>query len=120
MSSILGGRQEPEEKIIWEKLLSFIGTIPDFMLFHYGGYERTFIKRMEASYGGDIKTINKLKSRTINVLAAIYGNIYFPTYSNDLKSIATFLGYKWATEDATGLKSLLWRYEWDSTGSTIL
>ena len=111
---------KPEEKIIWEKLLSFIGTIPDFMLFHYGGYERTFIKRMEASYGGDIKTINKLKSRTINVLAAIYGNIYFPTYSNDLKSIATFLGYKWATEDATGLKSLLWRYEWDITGSTIL
>jgi predicted RecB family nuclease len=32
----------------------------------------------------------------INLLSVIFGQIYFPTYSNGLKEIAGWLGFKWS------------------------
>ncbi|MEW6419623.1 MAG: TM0106 family RecB-like putative nuclease [Nitrospirota bacterium] len=92
-----------EEKIIWESFLGIIERMGDFVLLHYGNYESKYIKQMSMQYGGDSELLKKIKSRTFNILSAIYGRIYFPTYSNDLKSIALFLGFHWSDPNASGL-----------------
>ncbi|MBE0427612.1 MAG: TM0106 family RecB-like putative nuclease [Nitrospirae bacterium] len=102
-----------EEKIIWESFLGIIERIGDFVLLHYGNYESKYIKQMSMQYGGDSELLKKIKSRTFNILSAIYGRIYFPTYSNDLKSIALFLGFHWSDPNASGLQSILWRQKWE-------
>ncbi len=107
------------EKIIWGSFLEKMEALKDFVLFHYGSYETKFLKQMGAQYGGSSELLEKIKSRSFNVLAAIYGHIYFPTYSNDLKSIASFLGFKWSDYNASGLMSLLWRQQWEVTGKII-
>jgi hypothetical protein len=33
---------------------------------------------------------------SVNVLSVIFGQIYFPTYSNGLKEIAGWLGFVWS------------------------
>jgi predicted RecB family nuclease len=38
----------------------------------------------------------------INLLSVIFGQIYFPTYSNGLKDIAGWLGFKWSDQDVSG------------------
>jgi predicted RecB family nuclease len=62
---------------------------------------------MGTLYGGETDLLEKLQSHAFNILSAIYGYIYFPVYSNDLKSIASFLGFKWSNDNASGLRSLL-------------
>jgi hypothetical protein len=47
------------------------------------------------------------------VLSLVYPHIYFPTYSNSLKQIGSFLGFKRENPSATGLESVMWRKTWE-------
>lgn len=106
-----------EEIIIWKSFLEIVARLDNFVLFHYGSYETKFMKLMGSQYGGDSELFERIKSQTFNVLSAIYGRIYFPTYSNDLKSIASFLGFNWSDPNAAGIMSILWREQWQITGN---
>lgn len=107
-----------EEKIIWAAFLHTLAQIENPQLVHYGSYETTFLKRMKERYGNPIEgaaILDQLIKDSVNVLSAIYAQIYFPTYSNSLKEIAPYLGFQWSESDASGLNSLLWRSEWEIT-----
>lgn len=107
------------EEIIWDSFLEKMGALKDFVLFHYGSYETKFLKQMGAQYRGSNELLEKIISHSFNVLSAIYGKIYFPSYCNDLKSIASFLGFKWTDHNASGLMSLLWRQQWEKNKDDI-
>ncbi len=109
-----------EEELIWKSFLEMMEHITDYALFHYGSYETKFLKQMGSIYGGKQELLEIIRSRCFNVLSAIYGRIYFPTYSNDLKSIASFLGFKWSEIDASGLQSIKWRAQWDQSRTEVL
>ena len=51
--------------------------------------------------------------RLVNVLTLIYGTVYFPTYSNGLKDVASTLGFSWTEKNASGIQSLVWRHRWE-------
>jgi hypothetical protein len=53
--------------------------------------------------------------QSINVLSFLFAHIYFPTHSNGLKDIGNFIGAKWHASDASGVQSLVWRYQWEET-----
>jgi hypothetical protein len=53
--------------------------------------------------------------RSTNVLSVVHPHVYFPTYSNGLKEIGRFLGYARVQEDATGLQTIAWRKNWETT-----
>jgi predicted RecB family nuclease len=112
-SHSLWASDQTEEKEIWAIFLAKIAALDDFVLFHYGSYETKFLKQMGTKYGGNDELFAKIKSSSFNVLSAIYGQLYFPTYSNDLKSIASFWGFKWSEPNASGLTSVLWRKQWE-------
>jgi hypothetical protein len=59
----------------------------------------------------------RLLSRLVNVLSVIYAHVYFPTYSNGLKDIGKFLGFRWTEADASGIQSIVWRRKWEETCS---
>ncbi len=109
-----------EEASIWAALLAAVQPIADFVLFHYGGYESKFLERMEARYGGDVGLIARLKAHSINVLSLLHTRVYFPVHSNDLKSVAGCLGFRWSTAGASGLQSIAWRRGWEETGDESL
>ena len=114
-SHSLWASDKTEEKVIWSLFLEKMVVLKDFVLFHYGSYETKFIKQMGAQYCGSNEWLEKIEARSFNVLSAIYGRIYFPTYSNGLKSIASFLGFKWSEPNASGLTSVLWRRRWEES-----
>ncbi|MBW4458036.1 MAG: TM0106 family RecB-like putative nuclease, partial [Nostoc indistinguendum CM1-VF10] len=104
-----------DEEGIWKAFLEILINYDELTLLHYGKYEINFLERMKKKYGGDDILFEKIISSSINVLSLIYANIYFPTYSNSLKDIGFYLGYKWSEKGANGLKSIVWRYEWENT-----
>jgi predicted RecB family nuclease len=51
----------------------------------------------------------------VNVLSLIYARVYFPVHTNDLKSVAGCLGFRWSDPDASGLQGIVWRREWEGS-----
>src|SRR5207253_10381595 len=89
-------------------------------LIHYGAFESVFLKQMCKNYGGppnDTCAAKALKS-SVNLLSVIFGQIYFPTYSNGLKEIAGWLGFRWSDRDSSGVQSIVWRAEWERAQAT--
>ena len=105
-----------EEQEIWAAFLQTLAQIDHPQLIHYGSYETTFLKRMQARYRAAVEPpafLDQLIAASVNVLSVIYAQIYFPTYSNSLKEIAHYLGFQWSESDASGLHTLLWRSQWE-------
>ena len=66
---------------IWSEFLHILKRESISTLVHFGSYETTFLRRMEARYSDlvdDADFIAKLISGAINLLSVIYGQIYFP------------------------------------------
>jgi hypothetical protein len=105
-----------EEALIWRDCIRTLCEIEAPQLLHYGSYETTFFRRMIKQYGGmDAPDgfIGALLAKAVNVVSIIHGNVYFPTYSNGLKEIASHLGYRWSTLVASGSRSVELRRAWE-------
>src|SRR5262249_16848673 len=87
-----------DEAEIWRQLLEEISQYDDFVLYHYGSYEKRFLAEMNRKQGCDPRLISGLNSSTCNVLSLIYSHVYFPAYSNGLKDIAAALGFHWSSQ----------------------
>jgi predicted RecB family nuclease len=104
-----------EEGKMWADCLCALGAIEAPRLVHYGSYETTFLRQMKKRYPNPERTalLDQLISSAVNLLSTIYARVYFPTYSNGLKDVARYLGFRWAEPTASGLVALAWRREWE-------
>jgi predicted RecB family nuclease len=105
-----------EERKIWSSSLLVLAQVENPQLIHYGSYETFFLKRMTERYGAmgeNANLVAQLSARAVNLLSFIYGQVYFPTYSNGLKEIAQHLGFQWSDEAASGANALRWRLKWE-------
>jgi predicted RecB family nuclease len=105
------------ERFIWKELLNALSTIPDPRLVHFGAYETIFVKRMFARYGGPSagSAAASAIERAVNLLSMVFAHIYFPTFSNGLKDIAGYLGFRRAGSPSSGLEAIVWRYRWEAS-----
>ena len=111
------------ERDIWLSCLHTLKSVEGVHLVHYGSYETQFLKRMKSRYAHgaeDVAFVDQLISSSTNLLSFTYAQIYFPTYSNRLKEIANYLGFAWSEPDASGLRSVAWRSEWEATRNPII
>jgi predicted RecB family nuclease len=105
-----------EEPRLLLQFLDVVGRYDDFRIYCYGGYEAAFLRRM-------IKVLKRqelderLLPRLVNVLSVVHAHVYFPTYSNGLKDIGKFLGFRWTEANASGIQSVVWRRKWEETRS---
>jgi len=107
-----------EEEAIWRDCFNFLSNLETPIIICYGSFETRFLKRMKLRYQHTIHELEKLDemiANSINLLTIIYGQIYFPTYSNSLKDIGHYFGYEWSEPDASGIRSLMWRSKWEVT-----
>lgn len=103
-----------DELANFEQFLAVLSQFDEYTLFSYGGYETAFLKRMQKL--PDLKPqVDRILEASVNILSIIYAHLYFPTYSNGLKDVGSCLGFTWTDPEATGLQSLVWRAQWEST-----
>jgi predicted RecB family nuclease len=109
-----------EYNVIIEQFLMIVNKHRNFQIYYFGQSERKFFESI-AELDNKYKTIiDKILEKSTNILSVIYGNIYFPTYSNSLKDIANYLGFKWTTPNSTGLDAIYWRKNWLENKSAII
>jgi predicted RecB family nuclease len=111
-----------EENVIWNGFLSVLSEITYPRLIHYGSYETIFLKRMCQRYGcppAGSQAATAIDQST-NLLSFIYAQIYFPTYSNGLKEITTYLGFQWSGSLTSGLGTIVRRHQWEASNDPAL
>jgi predicted RecB family nuclease len=106
---------ENGEAEIFTKFLNTVAQYSAPRLYSYGNYERVAILRMRRHVRRK-KPVDSVLAGLTNVLTIIYPHFYFPTYSNGLKEIASWLGYSWTEPDVSGMNSVVWRANWERTG----
>ena len=112
---------ETQEQAIWVKLLDLLRVLGNFTLFHYGAYEKAYIKKMLRKYPSpETPFPGTLDSALFNVLGAIRTNVYFPVYSNGLKDIGAFLGTTWTGKVTSGIDCIAARMRWEESKDSVI
>ena len=101
-----------DEEGMWYRFLEKIKEYPNAPIYHYGAYESTALERLAARYQTECEHVMQ---GLVNLIAFIYGKVYFPVRSNSLKDIGKFMGASWSSPNASGLQALVWRYHWEET-----
>ena len=111
-----------EEELIWNDFLGVLSEITNPHLIHYGSYETIFLKRMCERHGRPPagSQVATAIDHATNLLSFIYAQIYFPTYSNGLKEIAGYLGFRWSGSLTSGLETIVWRHRWEASRDPAL
>ncbi len=104
-----------DEVRIFQQFREILDRNEPYLLYAYGSYESAFVKRMSKD-SGQPELGEKILGRLVNVLSVIHSHFYFPTYSNGLKDIAGYLGFRWTELDASGIQSIVWRRRWEEGG----
>lgn len=100
-----------DEGRIWREFLGILETIEKPILIHYGRYETTFLRLFVKRVGGPPEgsaAAQAIRS-AVNLLAVIFSQVYFPTYSNGLKEIAGWLGFRWTDSGLSGTQAIACR-----------
>jgi predicted RecB family nuclease len=104
----------PDQEVeVFDSFLDLLSGFEDFVLLHYGGYEKVSLRRMRKAVERK-SLVDRALTRAVNVLSAIHSSVYFPAFSNGLKEVGHFLGCTWTDEGASGLQSLVWRARWEN------
>jgi predicted RecB family nuclease len=107
------------ERRIWDEFLDVLSAIPNPRLVHYGSYEKIFLNRMRARYGGPLQSSAAANAveHAVNLLSFVFARVYFPTFSNGLKDITSYLGFRWPGSPESGLEAIVWRHRWETSGN---
>ena len=108
--------RENEGKM-WQQFTETLDRYTDAPIYHYGDYEVRSIAKLAKRYESETK-LEGINTRLINVSTYIYGQIYFPVYSNGLKAIGKCIGATWTAPESSGLQSIVWRHHWENTQDT--
>jgi hypothetical protein len=112
---------ESDQIRIFVDLLDHLNQYSEYRLLHFGSYETVALRRIQTHMAEPYKRqIESALKRSINILSVISPHIYLPTYSNSLKEIGGFLGYRWSDPSSSGVQTLAWRDRWLSDREPFL
>ena len=111
-----------DEAQIYFQFLNILQSIEKPSLIHYGSFETDFFKQMGVRYRVSVQSAleNNGNHTPTNLLTIINGQVYFPTYSNGLKSIARWLGFEWSDTSLTAVRSIAYRCDWEASHNAAI
>jgi uncharacterized protein len=91
-----------KEKDILEQFISLLKSKTDFVVYHYGIYEKTKMKEMLAKY--NIR--DTFGDKMVDLNRVLKDCVVFPTRGFGLKEIAKQLGFSWSEQEMDGFISI--------------
>ncbi len=107
-----------DTETVMASFLDELDGIDDYIIYHFGSFETRALRRFAKKATNEVvKQVDKVLSNSLNVLALLSNNVYPPTYTNDLKTVAAYLGFAWSDQDVSGPESIIIRQKWELDGS---
>ena len=110
-----------EEKKAFREAWAYIQDSQPCVLYYYSPYEKTTLRKLQSKYPdvAEEAAIEALfdSENTID----LYNDIVtqkteWPTNDYSIKTLATYLGFKWRDEDPSGASSIEWYHRWIESG----
>ena len=86
---------------------------------HYGETERIAILNLARQLDLNIKEIEILKSRFIDLHLIVRGSWILPIRNYSLKTVANWMGFNWKQKNVSGSKALYWWIQYKSTSNDL-
>ncbi len=100
-------KNRSEEIQVWKGFIDTLKGEKDYVIYHYAPYERISIRRMFERYGSSIP-IEEIESNMVDIYSLLKESVVLPLYSYSLKTIANYIGFRWANKAANGTQSIIW------------
>jgi len=95
-----------KEEEMFREFVDWLLGQDDFIIYHWHNYERDHLKKMAERYELSEKNRRTIFTNMRDLYKDAVSSFAFPTYSNGLKEIANYMGYKWKHPDVTALESI--------------
>lgn len=109
---------EQGEKEAWQSFWDYINSLPEgnFAVYYYSHHEKTIYKRLQKRYP-DVISMERIDEffdnpNVIDLYRIVQQQTDWPTCSYSLKTLATYLGFKWRDETPSGALSIQWFNEY--------
>ncbi len=101
-----------QEQELWQEFVGFIERHIDAPIYHYGWFEQEVVARFMHRYGISAFAREALERNLIDLLELLRPAVIFPLPFYSLKDIASYLGFAWRSENASGANSVMWFEQW--------
>ncbi len=108
------------ESAMWVEFCDFVMQYMDAPMYHYGNFEKEVVNRFSAKYGVSPIVADAFDRNMIDIIELVRPAIIFPLSFYSLKDIASYIGFHWRADDASGANSVLWFEEWLASKSPKL
>jgi uncharacterized protein len=107
-----------DEEAMFREFIQFMRTQQDYVVYHWHNYERWHIKTLGEKHGLEEEVERLLLPHMIDLHKMATKAYVFPTYSNGLKDVADYLGFKWRHDDINALDAIAYylKYQNDPNG----
>jgi len=111
----LAEKPEDEEKMWW-KFLDWTATLPpDFVVYHYGAYEKSRLTMLENRYGRT-PDLERFRAAMVDLNEVVKEAIIFPLYFYGIKNIGGYIGFERSRQIAGGGESVAFYEDWLAKG----
>ena len=100
----------------WQRIHRLLRRFPGWPLLHYGETERIELHRLARRAGASAASREELQRRFVDVHNLVRQQWVLPLSSYGLKSVATWLGFRWRYPNAEGARAVLWWRHWRRHG----
>lgn len=111
---------EAQEREAWEEFVAFLHEHRHAPVYHYGWHEISVCAKLIDRYGAPEGAVYSWENNFVDLNARLRSAIIFPLSFYSLKDIAQYLGFKWRSEDASGVNSIRWYHDWLEKGDRAL
>ena len=102
-----------DEKKILDDFIEYLLGLKDYILYHYGPYEKSMFRQLFDKYKTDDSVREEIFSKMIDLYQIVRKKAILPLTSYGLKEVAKYFKFKWRSTDASGGNSMLWFDEWN-------
>ena len=107
-----------DERKTFREFMSFLKEHNDYVIYHWHNYEHWHMRRLAERYNLVEEAATSVLSHMVDLHRIATKAFAFPTYTNGLKDIASFLGFKWRHGDINALDAIAYylKYQTDPDG----
>ena len=108
------------ERAAFTKAIDFFRDSQPAVMYYYSKYERTFYRKLQARYpdvcSGDEIEILFDPTRAVDLYNDVVTKATeWPTRDHSIKTLASYLGFRWRDANPSGAASIEWYHRWIET-----
>jgi len=112
---------EQEEKLAFSQAWEFIQKSIPCVIYYYSHYEKTQWKKLQKKYpevmsGEDIERMFDSDYAVDLYHDVVKKKTEWPTNDYSIKTLASYLGFRWRDKSPSGAESIEWYHRWVETG----